>query len=407
MVLRFPVAAVLSASLLAAAPAMARYAQTNLAATDSRFGAPIVDPDLIDAWGFAIRPAGFGGHFWVTANVTGTSTEYVGDVGGVPLHQDTLKQVSIPGAGGQPATPTGVVFNSSSNFQITQPYPSGAITNSAKFLFASTDGTLSGWTERATSGGGFDRPTTATTVVDRSSQGSQFFGLGLSQAANQLYVADFGDNPGVRTYNGGFVDLTDSYAFANPFSGPDNYAPFNVQDIVTGGVGSVFVTYASQESPGSEVHGAGLGRLARYDEAGNLLQVADDKGLLNSPWGLAIAPGDFGEYSGDLLVGNFGSGNIVAFDPMTLSAIGYLHNPDGSLVTIDGLWGLVFGNGASLGQANSLYFAAGPADETQGLFGRIDAVPEPAMWAMFFGGLGMIGGMMRRRRATESSLAWS
>jgi uncharacterized protein (TIGR03118 family) len=384
---------------LASPPALAGYVQDNLAATDAKFGAPIIEPALTDAWGIAIRPAGLGGHFWVAGNGSGQSNEYVGDVNGTPLHQDALKQVAVPGSGGIQGAPTGVAFNQSPNFQITQDHPAGAITNSAKFLFASTDGTISAWTERQRTDGGFDRPGMAKVAIDRADAGSQFFGLGISHSGDKLYAADFGDAPGVRTYGGDFTDLTGSHSFTNPFAGPGAYAPFNTQDLTVGGTGAVFVTYAAQESAGTEIHGAGLGRLARYDEEGNLVAVADDKGLLDSPWGLALAPADFGPLSGDLLVGNFGDGTIVGFDPVTLTAIDYLRGTDGQPLAIEGLWGLVFGNGASLGEADALYFAAGPEDETQGLFGRITTdVPEPASWALMLMGIGLTCAVARRRR---------
>jgi uncharacterized protein (TIGR03118 family) len=185
---------------MAATQAQAAYEQVNLAATDAKYSAAIVDPSLTDAWGIAIRPAGFGGHFWVTANGSGQSVEYVGDVNGKPLFQDELKEVSIPGTGGNADTPAGVVFNASGNFSITQAFPTGAITNSARFLFASTDGTISGWTERKLPSGSFDRPGTTVTVIDNALAGSQFFGLGISQKQDRLYAADFGTAPGVRTY---------------------------------------------------------------------------------------------------------------------------------------------------------------------------------------------------------------
>lgn len=381
---------------LTALPAAAAFRTDGLVATSAKYGTPIVDPTLAGAWGVSIRPAGLGGHFWVDAKGSGQSVEFVGDVGGKPLFQDGLKTVAIPGVGGTTGTPTGTVFNGSANFRITQAHPKGTITEHANFLFASTDGTLSGWTQRNNPDGSVDRPGTALTVVDRSASGSQFFGIGISKAQDRLYAADFGTTTGVRTYGGDFTDLTSSFAFANPFGG--SYASSNVQDFAIGGTGSVFVTYSAQAAPGKEAVGSGLGRLARYDEAGNLLAVADDRGFLSSPWGLAVAPASFGGFGGDLLVGNAGDGTIVAFDPVTLRALGYLRDRNGSVVAVDGLRGLVFGNGASLGRTDALYFGAGPEGGAQGLFGRITAVPEPASWAMMILGAALTGVALRRRR---------
>ena len=135
---------------------------------------------------------------------------------------------------------------------------------------------------------------------------------------------------------------------------------------------------------GEEASGAGLGGLAQFDASGALMHTWDDRGLLNAPWGVAFAPDDFGIYSGKLLVGNFGDGTIVAFDPATHRAIDYLRDDQGNIISIDGLWGLQFGNGASLGMSNALYFAAGPQGETEGLFGRLQAapIPEPKLGAL-------------------------
>jgi len=393
---------VLLAAMSLAAPAAATYQSDVLAATDARYGGSIVDPTLAGGWGLSIRPAGLGGHFWFDARNSGQSVEYVGDVGGVPLFQDALKTVTIPGVAGALGTPTGTVFNGSANFRITQSDPHGAITEHANFLFASSDGTLSGWTQRKNPDGTSDQPGTALTVIDRSQQGSQFLGLGISLAGDRLYAADFGANAAIRTYGGDFTDLTSTFSFANPFGG--SYAASNVQDFAVAGSGTVFVTYSIRAAPGRETAGAGFGRLARFDEAGNLLAIADDRGLLSSPWGLALAPSSFGRFGGSLLVGNAGDGTVVAFDPVTLRAIDYLRDANGQLLSIEGLRGLVFGNGASLGRADALYFAAGPAGGTQGVFGRITAVsamtvPEPATWTLMIGGMGLCGLAMRRRQA--------
>lgn len=403
--------------VIAASSSLNSYVQTNLVANKSEYNPLILDPTFINAWGIAIRPAGLGGHFWVTGNGSGISYEYVGDVNGVPLYQDDLKIVTVPGPNGEPGTPTGLVFNGSNNFVITQNYPTGAITAPSKFLFATDNGVISGWTERKNLDGTFDRPGEAVSVIDRSSQGSQYFGLGITTAGDRLYAADFGINPSIQVFDGAFNDITSSSGFVNPFVSvggfrPGDFTPFNIQALTnTQGVETAFVPYAkSQEDPnnpgqvlaGEEESGLGNGRLAEFDLNGDLIRIWDDKGLLNSPWGLAYAPSNFGAFSNTLLVSNFGDGTIVAFDLNTYSAIDYLRDPSGTPISISGIWGLLFGNGASLGDADSLYFAAGPEDEEDGVFGRLrfanstTSVPEPGT----IGGITLLGlwGIYRLKR---------
>jgi uncharacterized protein (TIGR03118 family) len=352
--------------------------QVNLVANKPEFKAQILEPNLQNAWGIAIRPAGLGGHFWVTANTTRQSIEYVGDVGGVPLFQDDLKVVGTTG------TPTGVVFNGGTQFVVTQAHPAGPITAPAKFLFANDSGEITAWTERPRAGGGFDRPDGSVTVVDGSKTGSAFFGVGISPAGDRMYAADFGAAPQLRVYDGAFKELA---PFPNPFQRgsqlkPGDYAPFNVQAIGTPGQESVFVMYAkTQADPDNpaaffaaeEDAGPGKGRLAEFAPDGKLIAVWRGRGMLNAPWGIALAPDDFGLFSGCLLVGNFGDGTIVAFHPRWKVALAYLRDEQGRKVKIDGLWGLQFGNGASLGEANHLYFAAGPNEEADGIFGKLVA----------------------------------
>jgi uncharacterized protein (TIGR03118 family) len=354
--------------------------QTNLVANKPEFGAQILEPKLQNAWGIAIRPAGFGGHFWVTGNTTEISFEYVGDVGGKPLFQDGLKEVNTAGTG------TGVVFNSGGQFVITQAHPNGAITAPAKFLFANDSGTISAWTERKKADGTFDWPADSVTVVDGRTAGEAFFGVGVSPTGDRLYAADFGTAPALRVYDGTFKSIG---TFVNPFQRgaalvPGEYAPFNVQTIGKAGAESVFVMYAKTQGhpddPGrffaaEEDAGPGKGRLVDFDFNGRIKNVWWDRGLLNAPWGVALAPENFGLYSGCLLVGNFGDGTIVAFHPRWKIALDYLRDARGQKIVIDGLWGLQFGNGASLGEANHLYFAAGPNDEKDGVFGKLETNP--------------------------------
>ncbi|MEW6038393.1 MAG: TIGR03118 family protein [Pseudomonadota bacterium] len=352
--------------------------QINLVANKPEFNPQIVEPTLQNAWGIAIRPAGFGGHFWVTANPARESIQYVGDVGGVPLYQDDLTLVGTIG------TPTGVAFNGGSQFVITQPHPNGPITAPAKFLFANDSGEVSAWTERKRADGAFDWPRESVKVVDGSAAGSAFFGIGVAPNGDRMYTADFGAAPALRVYDGAFHELA---PFPNPFQRgrqlrPGDYAPFNVQTIGKPGQESVFVMYAkTQPDPdnpqafysGEEDAGPGKGRLAEFTPDGRLIAVWRGRGKLDAPWGIALAPDDFGLYSGCLLVGNFGDGTIVAFHPRWKVALDYLRDERGRKIKIDGLWGLQFGNGASLGETNHLYFAAGPNEEVDGIFGKLVA----------------------------------
>lgn len=382
--------AVLGVAIVVAPTAShAFFIKKNLRATDAAYCAEQVDTDIKNAWGIAIRPAGLGGHFWVTGNGTGKSVQYVGDVGGKPLFQDALKLVDVPGPATEQGTPTGVVFNGSSQFVVTNPHPNGAITAPAKFIFATDNGVISAWTERKRADGGTDWPAKAAPVIDGSAKGEKYFGVGATSDGSKLFVADFGAAPTLRVYDGNYKEITSPEKFANPFAAngiakPGDYVPFNVQVLNVNGTERVFVAYAkSKDDPatpavdffaGEEDAGAGKGRLAEFDVNGNLVAKWDDRGLLNAPWGLAIAPKEFGPFSGHVLVSNFGDGTTVAFNAGTRRAVDYLRDPHFLPIKTDGIWGLQFGNGASLGEANHLYFAAGPEDEEAGVFGKIESL---------------------------------
>ena len=383
------------------------YVQKNLVANDAKYGADFVDPKFINAWGIAIRPAGAGGHFWVTG--ADISFEYVGDVHQSPdpklrtLHQDALTHITLP-VGGKDNFSTGVVFNGNKDsFVITQSVAGAEpITAAAKFLFSSDGGILSAWTERKKPDGTFDWPREAVTVVDASAQGAQFFGIAVNQAGTRLYAADFGENPRIHTFDATFKPV--DVVFDNPFDDNKNgkvdageYAPFNIQGLTTpAGDYRLFVTYAkTQVCPADEVakktcdagalfvgeedtRQSGLGRVVEFTEDGKQVAVWDDGGKLSAPWGIVFAPKEgFGALSGQLLVANFGDANpgtIAAFDPKTRTFTDYLRDAKGQPVVIDKVWGLLFGNGESLGDKNALYFAAGPKDETEGLFGSLRPV---------------------------------
>ncbi|WP_280152102.1 TIGR03118 family protein [Piscinibacter sp. XHJ-5] len=350
-----------------ATPTYEGVRQTNLVANKASYQAQIVEPALINAWGIAIRPAGLGGHFWIGAS-SGQSIEYVGDVGGQPLFQDALTTVATQGP------TTGIAFNPGTNFRITQSHPNGTIEAPAKFVFANASGTLTAWTERARVGGGFDHPLDSVLVVDGTGRDAAFLGVAVSPSGQRLFAADFGAQPGVRIYDGQFAEtgmLPDPFV---PTSGPapGGFAPFNVQTVGQ----SVFVMYGRHVPPGGAQPAEG--RLAEFDDEGRLLHVWQDGGKLNYPWGIAMAPTEFGQYGGCLLIGNFGDGTIVAFDPRTRKAVDHVRDAQGRPLVIDGLWGLQFGNGASLGEANDLYFAAGPNREADGLFGKLEAITPAA-----------------------------
>jgi uncharacterized protein (TIGR03118 family) len=342
--------------------------QTNLVASTAAYGAPIVEPEMKNAWGIAIRPAGFGGHFWIGAAGTGKSIQYVGDVGGTPLFQDELAIVETLGP------VSGVAFNPGSGFTITQPHPNGAITAGTKFFFANLSGTVTAWTERKRADGGFDHPLDSAIVVDGSARGSSFIGVAVSPDADAMYAADFGADAQLRRFDHAF---TEQAPLANPFrpaSGkqPGGFEAFNVQTLGR----STFVTYGRQVAPDPTRPPPAEGRIAEFDANGQYVARWYGRGFLNYPWGIAPAPDNFGLYAGCMIVGNFGDGTLVAFHPRWRVALDYVRDASGKKVVIDGLWGLQFGNGASLGEADHMYFAAGPEKETQGLFGKLQANPH-------------------------------
>ncbi len=375
--------------------------QTNFVGNKPAFAPQLaVEKDFINAWGIAIRPVGAGGHFWVTAK--NVSYEYVGDVSQAPdakqraLHVDDLKYVKLP-VGGAENFATGVVFSDSTeNFVITQTLDGAEpITAPAKFLFASDGGIISAWTERKKPDGGFDRAGTAVPVIDQSAAGAQFFGLAISAAYDRLYAVDFGAVPAIKVFDGKFQPL--DIRFDQPFDTNKNgkvdageYAPFNIQSLVTpSGASHLFVAYAKTQKcpkaaiaekacakgalwPGEEdTSKPGMGRVAEFTADGKLVAVWPDAGKLSAPWGFAFAPAGWGKLGGALLVSNFGTGTIAAYDGATRKFIDVLRDAKGKPVVVDKIWGILFGNGESLGDSDALYFAAGPDDEKDGVFGAL------------------------------------
>ena len=353
--LTLPIIATLAMSS-AVANAATTFDLTNLVSDNPSVNAKVTDPNLVNAWGISFSPTSA---FWISDNSKGVSTIYNVN----PATNATTKvglTVTIPGAG----SVTGQVFNS--NASAANGNTVGF--NGDPFLFVSEDGTVSGW--RGALG------TTAETFAPASNA----IYKGVAEASvgghGYLYAANF---------HSGAIDVINGDAAAPALSGnftdpnlPSGYAPFNIQDLN----GKLYVTYA-QQTPGSgdETAGPGLGYVSVYDLQGNFLERIASQGSLDAPWGLAIAPSSFGEYAGDLLVGNFGDGTINAFNLITHSFIGQLMGSNGKPLSIDGLWGLSIGNNGGAGSSQTLYFTAGPNGEANGLFGAVSAVPlPPAIW---------------------------
>ncbi|MFF0815893.1 TIGR03118 family protein [Rhodococcus sp. NPDC003318] len=405
-------------------PADNRYVSTTLVADNDTYDAPTVLPGMVNAWGVAIRPQGAGGHFWIGAG--GTSFEFVGDVSASPdpalqtLHQDGLREVTVPGADADTTDAgvgkiTGVAFNpaplTSDSFVVTgQPVDTNGsrqmLSGSSRFVFATDSGRISGWTEQGADGAIVRHDGPAVQMFDGGPDGMSFFGLALAPGRDDtLWAADFGADPQIRQFDKMWRPVP-TQGFANPFATgdpidpanpslgkrarPGDAAPFNITTVGD----RVFVTYAVTKAPEGSTDPTEFdageedsldaeqeaatgdrpdrGRVAEFDASGNLVRVLDDAGRLNAPWGVAVAPADFGAFSGSLLVGNFGgAGRIAAFDDATGAFIDYLHDESGVVLGVEGLWGLLFGNGESLGDSDSLYYTAGPADETDGVFGRL------------------------------------
>jgi uncharacterized protein (TIGR03118 family) len=317
--------------------------------SDGAVAAAHTDPNLKNSWGVAFNPKGF---VWVADNATSLATLYDGN--GTP--QSLV--VSIPNGTNGPANPTGIVFNGTSDFVVTQGLKSGV----GAFIFAGEGGTITAWAPAVA-------PTAALVMFDSGSAGAVYKGLALASngGANFLYATDFHNNR-IDVFDRSFTKVATPGKFQDTTL-PAGFAPFGIQAIGT----KLFVTYAKQDAAAHDnVDGAGLGFVDIFDTAGNLMQHFASGGSLNAPWGVAQAPANFGRFSGDVLIGNFGDGKINAFDPVSGQSRGSLDLANGSAFAQGGLWGIAFGNGLNNQPVNTLFFAAGPNDEADGVYGRID-----------------------------------
>lgn len=336
---------------VAAAPsapvAPGAYTQTRLAASSAH-----VDANLINPWGLAFNPAGFS---WLANEGTSTSTLYDGN----GVAQSLVVAVAAGSKGS--AKPTGIVYNGTQDFKITAAGKTGA----APFIFAGLAGTIAAWSP------GVDA-TNALTIVDNGASGAVYKGLAIAAVSgvNYIYATDF-HNGRVDIFDANFKPATLSGSFKDP-NLPANYVPFGIQAIGS----SIYVSYAPVDpTTGAERFSAGLGLVNQFDTSGNLIkELVLPGGVLNNPWGMAMAPANFGQFSNDLLVGNFGDGTIHAFDPASGKLVGTLSDANGAALMYPGLWAIVFGNGIQNQPNNTLFYTAGPSSGAHGLYGRIDFV---------------------------------
>jgi len=332
---------------LLAANASAQYKETDFVSNQPGV-APLQDPDLVNGWGLTRAPAS---PFWVSDNVTGKSTLYRGNGTKVPL-----TVVIPPAPGNTTGTPTGTQFNitvltATPGFAVSK----GGVTAPALFLFDTLDGTISGWNP------GVD-PTHAVIAVDRSGAGAVYTGLAIANTSSGdfLFAADNGPNSRVYVFDAHFN-------LVNSFTDPDingGFAPYGIENLG----GNIWVTFGGNKSAS--------GFVDEFDTDGNRIKHVAVNGPLHSPWGLAMAPADFGPFSGALLVANnIPKGRIDAFDPNTGAFLGVLRDTTGKAIEIDQLWAIKFGNAGNNGTHNELFFTAGPNNYGNGLFGKITFGP--------------------------------
>jgi uncharacterized protein (TIGR03118 family) len=297
------------------------------------------DKSLINPWGIAALP---NEPLWININGSAKSgifsrTHFKQD-GKVKTGDDPTGIVVIP------ANPNGTA-----DFNITE----GSNTGPAQFAFVTEDGLLQGWNPSVD-------VKHAVTAIDRSGASSRFTGIEFVPQTRTLMLCDF-TNGFVEMFDGGFNEtghFTDNTL-------PPNFEPFNARLIR----GKIYVAFAQMDpATGEEVKGAGLGYIDVFDQQGNMLKQLVSQGALNAPWGMAIAPSGFGQFAGDLLVGNFGDGKINVYDPASGSQLGTLSDASGNPLVIDGLWGIKV-------EGSKLLFAAGPNDEANGLVGLVSVVP--------------------------------
>ena len=351
------------------------YVQTNIV-SDGATAAPNQDPNLKNPWGMSFSTTS---PFWVSNQGSNTATLY--NPQGSPVKQALT--VTIPTTSSGPQGPTGQVFNNTSAFPVSNGSP-------AHFIFANLNGTISAWNAGTAA------------QLEATTGGAVYTGLALNTSGSTyLYAANAAGAGGIMVFDTNFHDVTGTN-FIGKFVDPNpvpGFTPYNIQRLSDG---NLYVTYAATTSTGAPLPG---GYVDEYDTAGNFIRRIVNGGPINAPWGLAIAPSNFGPLSGDLLIGNLYNSKINAY------SLGSTPQLQGS-ITVDtgftspvGLWALAFGNGTT-GNSDTLYITAGINDQKDGLFGNISFVPEPSSGLLLIlGGLivGACQAARHRRKTRETS----
>jgi uncharacterized protein (TIGR03118 family) len=336
------------------------YLQQNLVSNVAGQAA-FTDPNLVDPWGISLSASS---PFWVSNHLSGTSTLYSGN-GAITAVVVTIQPGKASTGLGRP---TGQVQNASTGFILQNG-------TKASFIFATEDGTIQAW-----NGG-----TVAQVMVDNSTAGAVYKGLAINPLATAplIYAANFNSGK-IDVFNSTFSAATVPGGFTDP-NLPTGFAPFNIWNLN----GQLYVTYAKQDANKLlDVGGPGNGFVDVFDLNGNLLNRLVSNGVLNSPWGVAIAPAGWGAFGGALLVGNFGNGQINAFNLTTGSMMGTLQNASGTPIMIPGLWAIVFGGNGSRSDANTLYFAAGVPDGSSTKSGLLGSLAPPSAISLIYNGAG-------------------
>jgi len=333
--------------MASASPHTTRFQQIN-EVSDQPGVAPVTDPNLVNPWGLAASATS---PLWVADNNSNLATLYSGATSLMP--QGLV--VSVTGG-----APSGEVRNPGSGFAVSDTTGSGP----APFIFDTEDGTIEGWSPAAGSG--------ATVVAVNNGANAVYKGLAVATASDgntYLYATNFRTGR-VEVYDSTFAPVQlPGGLFVDP-NMPPGYAPFGIDEID----GQLYVTYAEQDAAlHDDVAGQGHGFVDVFTNDGAFVKRLITRGSLDAPWGMAVAPSSFGSFAGDLLVGNFGDGHINAYNMTTGAHVGELRQASGQPIVIDGLWGLLVGNGTFAG-TGEVAFSAGPDSENHGLLGKIDAV---------------------------------